>query len=179
MIVRQVDDLKNLVNEFSSFARMPASNPTANNLNDVLNEALILFQEGHKEVDFQVEYDAELPVFNLDREQIKRVIINLLDNAVAAVNGNGKISIETTFNKELEIATFRIRDNGCGIPADDKPRLFEPYFSTKKSGTGLGLAIVSSIVSDHNGYIRVRDNEPKGTNFIVELPITTEAEKAS
>ena len=176
MIIKQVDDLKNLVNEFSSFARMPASNPSLNNLNDVLNEALVLFQEGHKEVHFQLQTDPYLPAFSLDREQIKRVAINLLDNAVAAVNGNanGQITVETSFNKDLKIATLKISDNGCGIPAEDKPRLFEPYFSTKKSGTGLGLAIVSTIVSDHNGYIRVRDNEPQGTHFIVELPITSE-----
>ena len=176
MIIKQVDDLKNLVNEFSSFARMPASNPSLNNLNDVLNEALVLFQEGHKEIHFQLQTDPDLPAFSLDREQIKRVAINLLDNAVAAVNGNanGQITAETSFNKDLKIATLKISDNGCGIPAEDKPRLFEPYFSTKKSGTGLGLAIVSTIVSDHNGYIRVRDNEPQGTHFIVELPITSE-----
>jgi two-component system nitrogen regulation sensor histidine kinase NtrY len=177
MIIRQVDDLKNLVNEFSSFARMPASNPTPNNLNDVLNEALILFQEGHKEIEFQVDLDHALPIFSLDREQIKRVIINLLDNAVSAIDGQGKINIETAYNQELEIAMFKVSDNGCGIPAEDKPRLFEPYFSTKKSGTGLGLAIVSSIISDHNGYIRVRDNEPQGTHFIVELPISSETEQ--
>ena len=176
MIIKQVDDLKNLVNEFSSFARMPASNPSLNNLNDVLNEALVLFQEGHKEVQFQLQTDPYLPAFSLDREQIKRVAINLLDNAVAAVNGNanGQITAETSFNKDLKIATLKISDNGCGIPAEDKPRLFEPYFSTKKSGTGLGLAIVSTIISDHNGYIRVRDNEPQGTHFIVELPITSD-----
>ena len=176
MIIKQVDDLKNLVNEFSSFARMPASNPSLNNLNDVLNEALVLFQEGHKEVHFQLQTDPYLPAFSLDREQIKRVAINLLDNAVAAVNGNanGQITAETSFNKDLKIATLKISDNGCGIPAEDKPRLFEPYFSTKKSGTGLGLAIVSTIISDHNGYIRVRDNEPRGTHFIVELPITSD-----
>ena len=176
MIIKQVDDLKNLVNEFSSFARMPASNPSLNNLNDVLNEALVLFQEGHKEVQFQLQTDPYLPAFSLDREQIKRVAINLLDNAVAAVNGNanGQITAKTSFNKDLKIATLKISDNGCGIPAEDKPRLFEPYFSTKKSGTGLGLAIVSTIISDHNGYIRVRDNEPQGTHFIVELPITSD-----
>jgi len=175
MIIKQVDDLKNLVNEFSSFARMPASNPSLNSLNDVLNEALVLFQEGHKEVDFQLQIDPSLPIFSLDREQIKRVIINLLDNAVAAVNGNGQITLTTSFNDDLQIATLKVTDTGCGIPAEDKPRLFEPYFSTKKSGTGLGLAIVSTIISDHNGYIRVRDNDPQGTNFIVELPITSEA----
>ncbi len=178
MIIKQVDDLKNLVNEFSSFARMPASNPSHNNLNDVLNEALVLFQEGHKEVDFKLHIDPTLPIFSLDREQIKRVIINLLDNAVAAVNGKGQIDIETSFNPDLQIATLKVSDNGCGIPAEDKPRLFEPYFSTKKSGTGLGLAIVSTIISDHNGYIRVRDNEPKGTHFIVELPINSEVAQA-
>jgi len=178
MIIKQVDDLKNLVNEFSSFARMPASNPTANNLNDVLNEALVLFQEGHKEIEFTLKLDKSLPIINLDREQIKRVIINLVDNAVAAVNGKGHIDIETSFNTELQIATLKVSDNGCGIPAEDKPRLFEPYFSTKKSGTGLGLAIVSTIISDHNGYIRVRDNEPQGTHFIVELPISSTSEQA-
>ena len=178
MVIKQVDDLKNLVNEFSSFARMPASNPSLNNLNDVLNEALVLFQEGHKEIDFQLQIDSSLPAFSLDREQIKRAIINLLDNAVAAVNGSGQIVLKTSFNKDLKIATLKVSDNGCGIPAEDKPRLFEPYFSTKKSGTGLGLAIVSTIISDHNGYIRVRDNEPQGTHFIVELPITSEVAQA-
>jgi two-component system nitrogen regulation sensor histidine kinase NtrY len=178
MIIKQVDDLKNLVNEFSSFARMPASNPSLNNLNDVLNEALVLFQEGHKDIDFQLQVDSSLPAFSLDREQIKRVIINLLDNAIAAVNGRGEISIETSFNKDLKIAALKISDNGCGIPAEDKPRLFEPYFSTKKAGTGLGLAIVSTIISDHNGYIRVRDNIPQGTLFIVELPISSEIAQA-
>jgi two-component system nitrogen regulation sensor histidine kinase NtrY len=178
MIIKQVDDLKNLVNEFSSFARMPSSNPSLNNLNDVINEALVLFQEGHKEIDFKLNIAPNLPMFSLDREQIKRVIINLLDNAVAAVNGNGTIAIETSFNQDLQIVTLKVSDNGCGISAEDKPRLFEPYFSTKKSGTGLGLAIVSTIISDHNGYIRVRDNEPRGTLFIVELPINSEASRA-
>jgi two-component system nitrogen regulation sensor histidine kinase NtrY len=174
MIIKQVDDLKNLVNEFSSFARMPASNPSLNNLNDVLNEAVVLFQEGHKEIDFQLQLEPDLPVFSLDREQIKRVILNLLDNAVAAVSGEGKIIMKTSYNKDLDMVTLRVSDNGCGIHPEDKPRLFEPYFSTKKSGTGLGLAIVSTIISDHNGYIRVRDNEPQGTHFIVELPLTKE-----
>jgi two-component system nitrogen regulation sensor histidine kinase NtrY len=175
MIIKQVDDLKNLVNEFSSFARMPASNPSLNNLNDVLNEAVVLFQEGHKEIDFQLQLEPNLPVFSLDREQITRVILNLLDNAVAAVSGEGQVIMKTSYNKDLDMVTLTVSDNGCGIHPEDKPRLFEPYFSTKRSGTGLGLAIVSTIVSDHNGYIRVRDNEPQGTRFIVELPVTKEA----
>lgn len=179
MIIKQVDELKNLVNEFSSFARMPASNPTPNLLNEVVAEALVLYQEGHKDIRFALKTDPQVPQFNLDRDQIKRVVINLLDNAVDAMAGSGEIELETAFNPALQMATLTIADSGCGIPAEDKPRLFEPYFSTKKSGTGLGLAIVSTIISDHNGYIRVKDNYPKGTRFIVELPINGNANSAT
>lgn len=175
MIIKQVEELKTLVNEFSNFARMPASKPTSNNLNEVVAEALVLFQEGHRDIDFRFNPDQTLPLFSLDREQIKRVVINLLDNAVTAVDQGGKIELATNYSPQLQLATLTVSDNGCGITEADKPRLFEPYFSTKKSGTGLGLAIVSTIISDHNGYIRVRDNEPRGTRFIVELPVTNEA----
>ena len=99
-------------------------------------------------------------------------MINLLDNAVSAVGDDGLIEINTSYNRSLKMAIFSVSDNGVGIPSEDKPRLFEPYFSTKRSGTGLGLAIVSTIISDHNGYIRVKDNLPQGTTFIVELPIS-------
>lgn len=178
MIIKQVDDLKNLVNEFSNFARMPASNPTLNNLNNVVSEALLLFQEAHKEITFQFKGAPDLPKFNLDREQIKRAVINLIDNAVAVVDKDGRIELTTNYNPTMQMATLTVSDNGSGIPQDHKPRLFEPYFSTKKTGTGLGLAIVSTIVSDHNGYIRVKDNSPKGTKFIIELPVTTVAQQA-
>jgi two-component system nitrogen regulation sensor histidine kinase NtrY len=171
MIIKQVDELKNLVNEFSSFARMPASHPSLNDLNAIIAEALVLFQEGHKEIEFSFHPDPRIPVFSLDREQIKRVLINLLDNAVSANEGQGSISVASSFNPTLQMVTFTVADTGCGIPPEDKPRLFEPYFSTKKSGTGLGLAIVSTIISDHNGYIRVKDNHPKGTRFIIEFPL--------
>jgi two-component system nitrogen regulation sensor histidine kinase NtrY len=154
---------------------MPASNPTPNDLNDIIAETLVLYQEGHKEIDFHFRKDIKVPVFNLDREQIKRTVINLLDNAIDAMHSQGRIDIETTFNKSLQMATFTISDTGEGISAEDKLRLFEPYFSTKKSGTGLGLAIVSTIISDHNGYIRVKDNLPRGTRFIVELPVSGQA----
>jgi two-component system nitrogen regulation sensor histidine kinase NtrY len=95
-----------------------------------------------------------------------------LENAVASMPEQGKIKISSTYNKELKFLTMSVYDSGCGIPQEDKTRLFEPYFSTKKTGTGLGLAIVSTIITDHNGYIRVRDNKPTGTIFIVELPAT-------
>lgn len=173
MIVKQVDELKTLVNEFSNFARMPASNPEPNDLNEIISEALVLYQEGHKEIDFSFHKDHKLPIFDLDQEQIKRVVINLLDNSIDAMNGTGAIEIETGYNPALQMATFSIADTGCGVPAEDKPKLFEPYYSTKASGTGLGLAIVATVISDHNGYIRVKDNYPQGTRFIVELPTGT------
>ncbi len=170
MISNQVDELKNLVNEFSSFARMPATQPSENNLNAVISECLTLYREAHKNISFQHSLDQHLPNTIFDREQIKRVIINLLENSIAAITGAGTIKLESLFNRELNIITLTIADSGCGIPVDDKTRLFEPYFSTKKTGTGLGLAIVATIIADHNGYIRVRDNHPKGSLFMIELP---------
>jgi two-component system nitrogen regulation sensor histidine kinase NtrY len=172
MIIKQVDELKALVDEFSNFAKMPAANPTPNNLNDIIGEALVLYQEAHRQVDFSFCPDNAAPVFNLDRDQLKRAIINMLDNAVAAVGKQGSIQLETHYHPELQMVSIAIADDGCGIPAEDKPRLFEPYFSTKKSGTGLGLAIVATIIADHNGYVRVKDNQPRGTRFIIELPVT-------
>ncbi len=170
MISNQVDELKNLVNEFSSFARMPATKPSINNLNGVIEECLTLYREAHKHITFESSLDKNLPDTRFDREQIKRVLINLLENSVAAMAGNGTIALGSIYNRELQIISLTISDSGCGIPAEDKTRLFEPYFSTKKTGTGLGLAIVSTIIADHNGYIRVRDNQPEGSIFIIELP---------
>jgi two-component system nitrogen regulation sensor histidine kinase NtrY len=170
MIIKSVDELKNLVNEFSNFARMPAIQPEPNDLNVLLREALTLYQQAHRGVQFGVSLDSAMPQLMIDRDQIKRVFINILDNAVAAMAGQGTATVITSYDDVLKMATISIADSGPGITPEDKPRLFEPYFSTKKSGTGLGLAIVSSIVTDHGGYIRVRDNVPHGAVFVVELP---------
>ena len=170
MIVKSVDELKTLVNEFSNFARMPAIQPEPNDLNAIIREAITLFQEGHRGVAFTFEPDDRLPLLKIDRDQIKRVVINLLDNAVAAMEEKGRIEISSHFDPEIKMAVFRVADDGPGIPPEDRPRLFEPYFSTKKTGTGLGLAIVNSIITDHSGFVRVRDNKPSGACFIVELP---------
>jgi two-component system, NtrC family, nitrogen regulation sensor histidine kinase NtrY len=169
-IVRQVEELKGMVNEFSNFARMPASQPTPNHLNEIIQETLILFQEAHKEVRFEF-IPQDLPVFNIDRDQMKRVLINLIKNSLTAVEREGEIEIKTSYDPKLQMVRVEVSDNGCGIPDEDKQRLFEPYYSTKKSGTGLGLTIVNVIVADHYGHIRVRDNEPKGTTFLIELPV--------
>jgi len=171
MIIKSVDELKNLVNEFSNFARMPAINPEPNDLNSIIRETLTLYQEAHRKVEFVFESDPKLPQLVIDRDQIKRVVINILENSLAAMEQQGKIEIKSHYDAELKMVSLTIADNGPGIPVEDKPRLFEPYFSTKKTGTGLGLAIVNSIVSDHNGFVRVRDNHPKGACFVVELPV--------
>jgi len=169
-IVKQVEELKGMVNEFSSFARMPASQPSPNHLNEIVREALVLFQEAHRNVRF-VFVPEHLPILNIDRDQMKRVMINLIKNSLAAIDGEGEIKIVTSYDPKLQMVRLEVSDDGCGIPEEDKGRLFEPYFSTRKTGTGLGLTIVNAIIADHNGYIRVRDNIPKGTTFLIELPV--------
>ena len=170
MIVKQVEELKGMVNEFSSFARMPASQPAPHQLNEIIQETLVLFQEAHKDVNFRFS-PHDIPVFNLDRDQMKRVLINLVKNSLAAVERGGEIKIETGYDPSLQVVRLEVSDDGRGISDEDKGRLFEPYFSTRKTGTGLGLTIVNVIIADHNGYIRVRDNQPKGTTFLIELPV--------
>ena len=174
-IIKQVDELKRLVSEFSQFARMPKIQQAAADLCQVTRETLFLYQEAHKEIIFTCSETEPIPIFSFDAEQIKRCLINLLDNAVAVLSIDGTISgtidIVLSLNEEKESVFIKIADNGPGIPEEDKTKLFEPYFSTKKTGTGLGLAIVSTIVADHNGYIRVQNNIPHGSIFIIELPL--------
>jgi two-component system nitrogen regulation sensor histidine kinase NtrY len=152
---------------------MPASNPSPNDLNELVRETLSLYRPAHKNITFETALSA-LPTLEIDRDQMKRVLINLVDNASHAIEGEGAIRVETFYDAALKTARLEISDTGTGIPAEDKERLFEPYFSTRKSGTGLGLAIASNIVADHNGYIRVKDNIPRGTRFIIELPVGAE-----
>ncbi len=170
-IINQVEVLKSLVNEFSRFARMPVTKLSPGNLDEVIADSITLFQDAHKGISFDFQNGSNIPILNFDSEKIKRVMVNLLDNAVSAVNENGKVEIKTSYDRVYRKVMVQVIDNGCGIPPGDKMKLFEPYFSTKKSGTGLGLAIVSSIISDHNGTVSVRDNSPKGTIVTFELPI--------
>ncbi|MCX5839931.1 MAG: ATP-binding protein [Deltaproteobacteria bacterium] len=171
-IINQVDVLKNLVDAFSRYARMPVTNPAINDLNDVITDSVTLFQDAHKEIAFDFFKGADIPKLSLDPEQMKRVMINLLDNAVAAVDKqDGHIEIKTSYDGSRHRARVEVADNGCGIPPAYKGRMFEPYFSTKKSGSGLGLAIVNSIIDDHHGQLNVRDNSPRGTIVAFELPV--------
>ncbi|HVO65066.1 MAG TPA: ATP-binding protein [Syntrophales bacterium] len=171
-IIDQVDLLKNLVNAFSRYAQLPVTNPILSDLNEVIGDSVILFQDAHKDIHFDYQKENDIPKLNLDSEQIKRVMVNLLDNAVAAINKQGGlIVIKTYYDKTHKKAKVEVADNGSGVPYSYKAKIFEPYFSTKKSGTGLGLAIVSSIISDHHGHVSVRDNSPTGTIVAFELPV--------
>jgi len=173
-IIHQVDALKNLVNEFSQFARLPSAQLASQDLNDIVNDALVLFKEGHHGIHFQF-HNGVIPRLELDREQIKRVLINLLDNAVAAVEDRGEIKLTTSYDSEREAVTLEVADDGCGMAPEIRTKIFEPYFSTKDNGTGLGLTIVSQIIEDHRGYIRALPNDPRGTKFTIELPVLEEA----
>jgi len=170
-IIKQVDEIKQLVSEFSQFARMPKINRADADIRLMLEETLFLYKQAHADITFSVTSKEEIPVFSFDTEQIKRCIINLLDNAVAVLAGGGIVDIILELDDEKENMTIQVCDSGPGITEEEKSKLFEPYFSTKKTGTGLGLAIVSTIVSDHNGYIRVHDNHPTGSIFTIELPL--------
>jgi two-component system, NtrC family, nitrogen regulation sensor histidine kinase NtrY len=172
-IIDQVEQLKKMVNEFSNFARMPSANPVPNDLNVVVREAMELYLDGNESVSFKHQQDDSIPMLELDKEQMKRAVVNLIDNAVAAAGDGGTVQVRTKYDKDLSIATLEVVDNGSGIAPGDRDRLFEPYFSRKPGGTGLGLTIVSTIVSDHNGFLRVRDNPGGGAVFSIELPVRT------
>jgi len=177
-IIGQVDELKRLVSEFSQFARMPQVQKGPANLVSLARETLILYREAHKHIAFSLHETSPVPIFHFDAEQIKRCLINLLDNAVAVLPDGGTIDIELRPDDPSGSIFIKVADNGPGITKENKLKLFEPYFSTKKSGTGLGLAIVSTIISDHSGYIRVQDNEPRGSVFIIELPMVERQDTA-
>jgi len=184
-IIQQVDELKALVNEFSTFARLPAAAHAPQDLNRLVEEALVLFREGHREITFTFDPAPELPELELDREGIKRALLNLLDNAVAAcaearrrepaAGEPARVELVTRHDEGLDVVRLEIADDGAGMTPEVKARLFEPYFSTKPDGTGLGLAIVSVIVADHNGFIRVRDNLPRGSRLVMEFPVRRRA----
>ena len=171
MIIDHVDLIRNLVNEFSSFARFPAANPVPCDLPPIIKETVALYKEGHQKILFGTNIPDNMPRLNLDRQQIKQAMINLVDNAVAAIKENGNIVITLEHDSEFKTVSIEIADDGAGISEEDKARIFEPNFSTKKTGSGLGLTIVNTIIADHKGVIRVQDNYPKGTKFIVELPV--------
>ena len=177
-ITSEVDAMKHLLAEFSSFARLPATDPVPTDLNKLVTEVVGLYR-GNSTIEFTTELDPAVPTLDLDRLQIRRVILNLIENAVAAIEvaepGPRAVRVSTRLDAAVGTIHLQVADTGAGIRPEDRARLFEPGFSTKRAGSGLGLAIVSRIVSDHSGYIRVAANRPRGSRFLVELPVRQEA----
>jgi PAS domain S-box-containing protein len=172
-ISREVAGLKAMVDEFSRFARLPATRLELANLNDVVTQAVGLYEERLDGVSLSVQMGRDLPPAMLDIEQVKRVFVNLIDNALEAlvtVTDEKQITIVTTHDAERSLLRAEVADTGQGIDPGDLRRLFEPYFSRRDSGTGLGLAIVQRIILEHRGHIRAEKNHPRGARFVIELP---------
>jgi two-component system, NtrC family, nitrogen regulation sensor histidine kinase NtrY len=167
-IVDEVEALKHLVDEFAQFARLPAANLLPSSLHEVIDQALSLYESAGVAIDRQLAPD--LPRLRLDADQMKRVLINLVDNAIEATDKKGRVLIATEFDAVQGRARLSVADDGPGVSPQDRDRLFVPHFSTKRRGSGLGLAIVNRIVQEHHGVIRVEDNQPRGARFVVDLP---------
>lgn len=172
-IAREVAGLKAMVDEFSRFARLPLARLEVADLNEVVRHAVGLYDDRLDGVNMVTSLDADLPAAMLDTEQLRRVFVNLIDNAsnaLADLDGERLINISTSFDSSRSLLIAEVSDTGHGIPPADFKRLFQPYFSTRGSGTGLGLAIVQRIVLEHGGRIRAGVNYPRGARFVIELP---------
>jgi len=169
-IVGEVESLKGLVDEFSQFARMPSPRTVPTDLPQLITDTIALYNGIFADVRIEQRFAPGVPLVRLDVEQIRRVIINLVDNAIEATERRGQIVVETQLDASNSVVRVIVADNGPGIPASEREKLFLPYYSTKRRGSGLGLAIVRRIIAEHGGSIEVGDNTPRGTRFTIELP---------
>ncbi|MBI2160531.1 MAG: HAMP domain-containing protein [Candidatus Rokubacteria bacterium] len=171
-IIQEVDGLKRLVDEFSRFARMPVLAPKPTDVRPLVDSVVGLYRESHPGIALATRHADDLPLLEVDPDHIKRAVLNLVDNAVEAVGDAGEVVVETAHVPEAGHARIIVSDTGAGISAEDKEKLFLPHFSTKAAGMGLGLPIVWEIVTEHGGTIRVEDHEPRGSRFIIEVPVS-------
>ena len=174
-IVEHVEIIKRLANEFSEYGRMPTAQFIPTDLTTLLTNTVQSFTAEHQDLTFGLVVEEKIPEMLLDPEQIRGVFRNILNNAVAAIRSyniseSGEVLAKLNFDRKTMRAVIEFADNGPGVPASDKNRIFEPYFTTKKGGTGLGLAIVSTVISDHQGEVRVFDKQPHGTRIVITLP---------
>jgi nitrogen fixation/metabolism regulation signal transduction histidine kinase len=171
-ILREVDSLKSMVDEFSRFARLPNVKLEAGDIAEVIGQSLAGYED-REGVKIETEFSANLPSVMIDSEQMRRVFVNLIENAIEAFDRDQpdkQIRLTARFEPARDLVVAEVSDNGNGIAPQNLQRLFQPYFSTKGRGTGLGLAIVQRIIAEHHGKIRAAANQPKGAKFIVELP---------
>jgi two-component system nitrogen regulation sensor histidine kinase NtrY len=172
-IAREVSGLKAMVDEFSRFARLPLARLEPADLNEVVCHAVALYEDRLDGVQIETKLDPTMPPAMLDAEQMRRVFVNLIDNALGALadmEGERRITVATTNDIGRSLLIAEVIDTGHGIRSGDFKRLFQPYFSTRGTGTGLGLAIVQRIVLEHRGRIRAEANHPRGARFVIELP---------
>jgi len=171
VIVSEVNSLKCMIDEFSKFARMPAPHFMKESLQEVIEKVVALYDGAQHDIEFVLTLESSLPKINLDREQVRRVFVNLFDNAIQAMEQKGRIWVNATMDWKRHQVIIMVTDEGPGIRQEDQDKLFIPYFSKKRAGTGLGLAIVHRIISDHNGTIHVANHAPHGALFTIELPV--------
>jgi len=170
-IVQEVEGLRKLVDEFSRFARMPVLSPRPTDVRQIVDTVASLYRDSHPALTLVTRYAPDLPLLEVDPDHIKRAVLNLVDNAVEAVEGVGAVLVECEHLPGSAVARIVVADTGPGIRPEDRDKLFLPYYSTKVTGMGLGLPIVHEIVTEHGGTIVVEDNQPRGSRFIVEVPV--------
>ena len=170
VIIQSVDDIKGIVNELTKLTHI-SQTKTMEDLNSIVDETVLLYKHLYQNISLMFEKNA-VPPFLVDRDGLKRAIINLITNSVKAIEDQqGVISITTQYDSVKGIGIIEVSDTGKGIPDEEKSKIFDPYFTKDTNGMGLGLAIVHSIILEHHGRIHVEDNDPRGTKFIIELPI--------
>jgi two-component system, NtrC family, nitrogen regulation sensor histidine kinase NtrY len=170
-IIREAGTIKALVDEFSNFARMPKVQLRAADIRQIIDQTVALFKGIFAEIMFEVECAPDVPpLIQADPDQMKRAIINIIDNAIDAMNKKGKIVLRASFDKEIRQVRLDITDSGPGIKPEDQLKLFQPHYSTKKKGAGLGLAIVNQIIRDHNGTVSIENAKPNGARFTIQIP---------
>jgi len=177
-ISREVAGMKAMVDEFTRFARLPHARLEPADLNDVVRQAVSLYEDRLEDVRMDALLGRDLPGAMLDAEQIRRVFVNLIDNSIEAMaeaGGERRITIATGHDPARGLLIAEVTDTGHGIARTDFARLFQPYFSTRGRGTGLGLAIVQRIMTEHGGRIRAESNRPRGARMIIELPVAEDA----
>jgi two-component system nitrogen regulation sensor histidine kinase NtrY len=181
LIEREVRTLESLVDAFSQFARFPSARLAAEDLNTIVSGAVDLFQGRLEGITLKTELASSLPPVKADRELLRRVVANLIDNAAESMEGSKirRLRVATRIDAERETVEIEVADSGHGISPEDKEKLFLPHFSTKERGTGLGLAIASRIIAEHNGTIHVEDNLPTGARFVIRFPVAEVAAAAS
>jgi len=172
IITQEIESVRNLVDEFAEFARFPAARRSPTSINEVIESALAVFTGRLDGIEVVKDLGADLPLVVIDREQFKRVLVNLIDNSAEAMSNSPirrlYIGSRAAGTETVELV---VADTGCGVTQAEKEKLFLPYFSTKGRGTGLGLAIVSQILAEHGAQIRVEDNQPAGARFVIEIPV--------